>query len=252
MPRSVLSLINQKGGVGKTTFVFHLAHRASELGQSVLVVDLDTQGNASSSLTGNLQLPLEETSHGSEALFQPDPSQALKPLVVTDKIHLLVGHRRLDAFDTSLDVDSTAGPGRRFLQSLPYDVILLDTPPSLGPRQVSALLWSDCVLIPVTPAAFALQGLAQTRDLLQHAKSRRADLRHQVLVNLWKKGSATQAHRLEQLSAVPGLPVFPTYFPLRDAVSDAMEDNLPVWRYPRAKKDIRDLWREASLEILHL
>lgn len=245
----IVSSINAKGGVGKTTFALHLAFRAQELNRKVLVVDLDTQGNAGTGLTGDISLPFERTDHGAEVLFTCSEPDQIRPRKVSDGIDLLVGHRELDAYGKVENLKD-ADKQRDLLRALPYDLVLIDTPPTMSARQIAALLWSDRVLIPVAPATFSLQGLAQTRELIHLAQERRPDLDYLILVNLVRRVSKSQNLRLENLRQLD-LPIFPTFFSQREAIVEALDNNLPVWRFRTAKGELKRTWQGAMTQILH-
>lgn len=130
MKQRVLALISQKGGVGKTTLALHLAFRAAE-SCSVLIVDMDTQGNATSTLLGDEGMHYLHTRGGASDLFEK-PLAEIVPLPTRHpRISLLWGHQHLDAVKPALSDVVRLRPA---LAALPYDFLIFDTPPALGPR----------------------------------------------------------------------------------------------------------------------
>ncbi len=242
----VIAQINQKGGVGKTTLGFHLAHRARELGQRTLVVDLDSQGNLSTALSGRADL-LNQTG-GADLLFTAAEPSGVVPTPITDRLDLLHGHRRLDSVEGDFNPHEAAAAQRRLLRSLPYDVVILDTPPTIGKRMVAAMLWTDLTLIPIEPAAFSVAGLVSTLELLGSARAFNPGLLYRVVVNRFNRGSKAQKARIDQIAERVEVP--PPYFTQRSAVAEAVELGLPVWRYPRADKALRELWSGFAQEVL--
>jgi chromosome partitioning protein len=117
----IVTVTNQKGGVGKTTLVCHLALAGVERGLRTLVVDLDTQGNASTMLAGDAALARQ--SGGAATLFAGGEPQ---PTVIPSGIHLLHGHQRLDEVDQRVELAEAAGIRAR-LRALPYDLVVVDT-----------------------------------------------------------------------------------------------------------------------------
>jgi len=157
----IISLVNQKGGVGKTTSAINLTTYLASLGKFVLLVDLDPQGNASSGLGIDIR-NVEKSLYHSMVLGEHPRNVIMK----TDTL----GH---DLIPSSQDL---AGAGvelvhmdnREFrlynvLREIrtDYDYIIIDSPPSLGLLTINGLVASDEVLIPVQTEYFALEGLSQ-------------------------------------------------------------------------------------------
>lgn len=157
----IISLVNQKGGVGKTTSAINLATYLASLGKFVLLVDLDPQGNASSGLGIDIR-SVEKSLYHSLVLGEHPQNVIIK----TETF----GH---DLMPSSQDL---AGAGvelvhmdnREFrlynvLREIRtnYDYIIIDSPPSLGLLTINGLVASDEVLIPVQTEYFALEGLSQ-------------------------------------------------------------------------------------------
>jgi len=157
----ILAFINQKGGVGKTTTVVSTAAVLAEGGKRVLVVDLDPQAFASTSL-GVPRSELEPSLAG-VLLDGEDASKAVHELELFDgRLHVLTGSMDLASADLLLGsrrgrewlVDDALRP----LEDR-YDVLLVDCPPSLSLLTVGALLASDGYVVPVVPEHLALEGL---------------------------------------------------------------------------------------------
>jgi chromosome partitioning protein len=242
----VIAQINQKGGVGKTTLGFHLAHRSCELGRRTLVADLDSQGNLSTALTSRNDL-LDQTG-GADLLFTATAASEVVPTPIAENLDLLHGHRRLDSIEGDFNPREAASTQRSLLRSLPYDVVILDTPPTIGKRMVAAMLWTDLTLIPIEPAAFSVAGLVSTLEMLGSARSLNPGLLYRVVVNRFNRGSKAQKRRIDQISQ--RIEVREPYFTQRSAVAEAVELGVPVWRYRRADKPLRELWSGFAQEVL--
>lgn len=167
----IIAVANQKGGVGKTATVASLAAGLSASGQRVLVVDGDPQGNLSMALGA-------ETS--AEALTTYD--LLLQPEVEVKHCQLRVPWGNVAVVPTDVrlaaaEVELAAAEDRhlrlqdKLRRKLPYDFILLDTPPSLGFLTLNALAAADGVVIPVQCAYLAMQGLKQLLDTVEAVRA---------------------------------------------------------------------------------
>lgn len=163
---TVISIANHKGGVGKTTTAVNLSSGLARLGHRVLLVDVDPQANASTSLG----LKKQEQTLYQVLVFQDSIKKAVQSLgymdIVPSSIHLA-------AFEKNNEV------GKEFIlqENIEgikdfYDYIIFDCPPSLGSLTISALTASDYALIALQPEFLALQGLTEFIKILRTVKTR--------------------------------------------------------------------------------
>ena len=176
MQNKIISVINQKGGVGKTTTVINLAAGLSMKGKKVLVIDLDPQGNATTGLglsnNSNSNTTIYNVLNGNmniSEVIQPTEFENLD--LVTSNVDL-----------SGLEVE-TAGDSRRAFKlkdelalilndsSVSYDYILIDCPPSLSLLTIMALVASDALVVPLQTEFFALEGLTQLIKTIDRIKS---------------------------------------------------------------------------------
>lgn len=166
----VISVVNQKGGVGKTTTSLNLASYLAELGKFVLLIDLDPQANATSGLGVNYKnlgagiyegmLGLKPLRH----LMHQTNHQGLKLVPATPAL--------AGAAVELVNVEEREHYLRKALLEVrnDFDYILIDNPPSLGLLTINGLVASDSVLIPVQAEYYALEGLGQLMETVQLVK----------------------------------------------------------------------------------
>ena len=157
----IISLVNQKGGVGKTTSAINLATYLAAAGKFVLLIDLDPQGNASSGLGIDTQ-NLEKSLYHSLVLGQHPKDVILK--TETFGHHIIPANQ--DLAGAAIELANLENREYRLYNVLrdirtEYDYIVIDSPPSLGLLTINGLVASDEVIIPVQAEYFALEGLGQ-------------------------------------------------------------------------------------------
>lgn len=149
-----LVVANQKGGVGKTTLLVHMAHYAAEAGNRVLVIDLDPQCNTTSSLEAFASDIVASALFGSQSIDLKQKPEHRITLIGADSALLNVDRARLDA--TQAFVDQV----RHFADSAQIDLCLIDTAPALGLRMVAAVTAANYVISPIELEAYSTDGIA--------------------------------------------------------------------------------------------
>ena len=176
MEKKIISVINQKGGVGKTTTVINLAAGLSMKGKKVLVIDLDPQGNATTGLglsnTTTSDMTIYNVLNGNKNIYEV--------VQKTDFANLNLISSNVDL--SGLEVE-TAGDSRRAFKlkdelgsilndsSASYDYILIDCPPSLSLLTIMALVASGALVVPLQTEFFALEGLTQLMKTIERIRS---------------------------------------------------------------------------------
>ena len=166
----IVTITNQKGGVGKTTSVINIATHLAMRGARVLVVDCDAQGNCASGLGIDKSKTNITTK---DVILTPSISIQARHATAVEGLHLIVGDHNLVGVEESLAAQ--LGRERRLVEALTplrphYDLILLDTAPSMSIVSVNALTASDGILIPVQTEYLALEGVALLMGTIQEVR----------------------------------------------------------------------------------
>jgi chromosome partitioning protein len=236
MARTV-AIVNQKGGVGKTTVTLGLAAAAQAAGNRVLVVDLDPQ--ASSTWVLGHDPALVEVSTAEILGKKATALEALCASAWGDEVDLLPGCERL------LKRESGSHPNRlrSALEEIrgSYDAVLLDCPPSLGNLTINGLTAADHAVIVVEPSALGLRGIGAVADIVDDVwDSHNADLDLAgVIVNKVPAISAEAERRYDELSRIVGRKaIWQPVIPQRVVVNQAIGERRPIHSYGARAHDV--------------
>lgn len=210
-----------KGGVGKTTLCVHVAAALADAGHRVLLLDLDPQAHAS------LVLGLEPGDSRCVAdAFGPRPRHRLEEVVVASpkRPHLFIApaHPRMTALERELfQWGHRLQTIPRALKTLSWtpDVIIADTPPSLGAYTESVLHFADVVVSPVPTGAFALQGLGEIETAWREVREEGGEL--VAVVNLWDRRTTATNDAMDAALKDSTVPVLRTRIPRSEAINQA-------------------------------
>ena len=241
MDKKIISVINQKGGVGKTTTVINLAAGLTMKGKKILVIDLDPQGNATTGLglsnTENSELTIYSVLNGNKKISEVVQSTKFENLnLVTSNVDL-----------SGLEGE-TAGDSRRAFKlkdelasilndsGSSYDYILIDCPPSLSLLTIMALVASDELVVPLQTEFFALEGLTQLVKTIDRIKSNlNATLNIRgILLTMYDKRNRLSGEVEKEAREYFKDIVYQTIVPRNVRLSEAPSHGVPVLIYDKA------------------
>ena len=245
-----IACTNQKGGVGKTTTVVNLATYLALLGDRVLVIDLDPQGNATSGF-GVDRASLEGSVY--DALVDGRPLAELHVETPVDRLRLVPSSIAL----AGVEIELAGEPGRerRLGRAIAsereaWDWVLVDCPPSLGLLTVNALTGTDAVLIPIQCEYYALEGLTQLIATINLVRDHlNPDLAISgVLLTMYDARTNLSAEVADEVRRHLGDAVFHTIVPRSVRLSEAPSHGLPIALY-RPESKGAEAYRALALEL---
>jgi len=247
---TVIAVTNQKGGVGKTTSAVNIAYYMAKAGKTVLLVDLDPQGNATSGLgvdKQELQSTMSDVMMGTKIIRHviiPTEHKNLHlapstPLLANTEVELAGVQQKFTRLKSALE------------SAADYDIIIIDSPPSLSLLTVNGLIAAKYVLLPVQAEFYALEGLGQ---LLETMKLVRKNMNPTLdligVLPTMMDGRTTLSNQVyeEIKKHFPGK-VFDHTIPRNIRLAEAPSHGLPVGAYDRWSKGAR-AYKAVTKEVL--
>ena len=236
----IISIINQKGGVGKTTTVINLASALSQKGKKILVIDLDPQGNATTGLGLSNSQQSDETIYGilngTKLISEVIKKTKFKNLdLITSNVDL-----------SGLEVETAGDRDRAFILKSKltaylndsrgaYDFVLIDCPPSLSLLTVMALVSSNSLLVPLQTEFFALEGLTQLMKTIERIKiNLNPELRIQgILLTMYDRRNKLSSQVETEARNFFKDKVYQTVIPRNVRLSEAPSHGVPVLMYDK-------------------
>ncbi len=229
----ILCVANQKGCVGKTTTAFNLGTSLALMGKTVLLIDLDPQGNASTGL--GVDRTARRLTVYDVMLGQAKLADAIIPTSITN-LELVPSTVDLSGVEVELADDKGRAlhlrdAFKKFKK--PYDYILIDCPPSLGILTVNALTASQAVVVPLQCEFFALEGLSlllRTIERIRNAYNPKLRI-HGVLLTMYDRRNKLSEQVENDVRSFLGKRVYETLIPRNVRLSEAPSHGMPIQTY---------------------
>src|SRR5512140_1314596 len=248
----VLAIANQKGGVGKTTTAINLGTALAAIGERVLIVDLDPQGNASTRLV--IDRRSRSCSTYDVLIGEATLRDAVVPTAVP-RLHIAASTMDLSGLELELGStrdrafrlrDAIAALNTNATEDTDYTYVLIDCPPSLNLLTVNAMAASDAILVPLQCEFFALEGLSQ---LLQTVEQVRSTLNpnlsiHGIVLTMFDSRNNLSNQVVADVRQFMGEKVYKTMIPRNVRISEAPSYGKPVLVY-----DLKCVGSEAYLRL---
>lgn len=248
----VIAIANQKGGVGKTTTTINLSSCLAELGQKVLVVDIDPQGNTTSGLGVD-----------KEGLDQTVYQLMIGECEVGDCL-IHTEFERLDVLPSNVnlagaEIDLIGIEDREFIlkkaleaYKKKYDFVILDCPPSLNMLTVNAMTAADTVLVPIQCEYYALEGLSQLMHTINLVQKRlNPDLEMEgVVFTMYDARTNLSLQVVENVKANLKQTIYKTIIPRNVRLAEAPSHGLPI-NYYDPKSAGAESYRLLAEEVIH-
>lgn len=243
----IIAVLNQKGGVGKTTTTINLAAYLAKMGKTVLIVDADPQGNATSGLG------LDKSSEGTYQLLL---GQVGLPSVVRETsvagVSIIPANSDLAVAETELA--ATQGREQRMAQALQHathDYVLIDCPPALGLLTINSLVSSDLLLVPVQAEYYAMEGLGQLLEVFRRVKQSinpKLSLLG-IVVTMYDSRTSLSDQVVDQLRKHFGDLVFSTTIPRNVRLAEAPSYGKPISEHDKWSKGAR-AYKQLAKEVV--
>lgn len=246
----IISIANQKGGVGKTTVSVNLASALKELKKNVLLIDMDPQGNSTTGIGIN-----KKNLYYSVYDLMADNVDFSKIMIRTvSGVDVIPSEIELSSFD----INFYSKPNKEFLlkdkiSNLKYDYIIIDCPPSLGLLNLNALVASNFVIIPIQCEFYALEGISQminTINLIKNRLNSKLELGG-ILINMFDPWIRIQREILKELEEHFSSKVFRTFIKKNIKFTEASSYGMPINLYEENSKG-HTLFINIAREVLNL
>jgi chromosome partitioning protein len=247
-----ISVVNQKGGVGKTTTAINLSAFLAKLGKKVLLVDIDPQGNASS----GFGIPIRELSESIYDVLVDEPKSIDSIIQPTKISRLHVAPANTNLAGANIELVSMSRREFKLWDNIStishkYDFIIIDNPPSLGILAINGLVAADEVLIPVQTEYYALEGLSQllhTIDLVRQNLKPDLKILGAVMTMYDGRSKLSEAVFYELYKYFPNK-IFRSIIPRNVRLAEAPSHGKSIYEYDKKSKGAK-AYEKLAREIV--
>ena len=247
----ILAIVNQKGGVGKTTTTVNLAAYLAKCGKKTLLLDADPQGNSTSGI-GKVKKTLKTTTY--DVLINQVPIQEV--IVETGRKNLWICPSNINLAGAEVELVDMVSRETKLKEALvtakdEYEFILIDCPPSLGLITVNALTAATGILVPIQSEYYALEGLTQlmeTVSLVRRQLNPKLEI-FGVLMTMYDKRTQLARQVADDVRSVFAEKVFRTIIPRNVRLSEAPSFGLTILEYDKKSKG-SDAYHELAHEVI--
>ena len=247
-----IAIVNQKGGVGKTTTAINLAAYIARMGKTVLLVDLDPQGNATSGL-GIDKYANEQSLY--DVLAKAADINIVRHTTNIERLDILPSNHNLSGAEIDLvsiaDREYVLATALKKLQGQ-YDVCLIDCPPSLGLLSVNGLVAADYVFVPVQTEFYAMEGMGQLVQTIQRIQQKLNPTLSilGVVLTMYDARTSLSSQVKEEVERVFGDLVFRTVIPRNVRLAEAPSHGEPIIKYDKWSKGARS-YKALAKEVVN-
>lgn len=225
----IISVFNQKGGVGKTTITINLAAGLARRKKKTLVIDMDPQANCSSGLGAVNDKNIYQLLYSGEGLED-------SIINIRKNLDIIVSSKDLAALPTEIsNIENNTFLLREVINKIKddYEYIIIDCPPALGLLSINALATSDSVIIPLQCEYYAMEGITQLVDTLTMIrKNLNPNIEIEgVLLNMYDKRNNLSLQVSEQVKAYFKEKVYDTIIPRNVRLAEAPSHSLSIYEY---------------------
>lgn len=256
-PGRIFAVVNQKGGVGKTTTAINLSATLAQSGRKVLLIDSDPQANATSGLGIN-KATVERSLYDTLVDGAPVASVIAKNVAGIAGLDLVPSTLDLSGAEMALYTEQNFNRETVLKKALAavkgaYDCILIDAPPSLGLLTVNILTAADRLLIPIQCEYYALEGISQLLEIIERIKDRLNPSLDIAMVILTMQDPRTNLSQqvIEEVRSFFGDRVAQTVIPRNVRLSEAPSFGQPISQYDPRSRGAAAYW-ELAQEVMRL